>query len=98
MAANSMIAARIRTAQFCSVALATLLLGSWPSFAHPSFHCGKATLPAERFVCASPDLSGLDEMLGRSFTVAVDALGSGGRVPPADQVALAAHRAQCLRR
>ncbi len=80
-----MIAARIRRARFWSATLATLLLGSWPSFAQPSFDCAKATLPAERLICASPDLSGLDEMLGRSFTVAVDKLAAAGACLRTDQ-------------
>jgi uncharacterized protein len=80
-----MIAARMRSAKFCSAALAALLLGSWPSVAQPSFDCGKATLPVERFICASPELSGLDEMLARSYTVAVGKLGEAGACLRVDQ-------------
>jgi uncharacterized protein len=80
-----MIAAYIRSARFLPAALATLLLGSWPSFAQPSFDCAKATLPAERLICASPELSGLDEMLGRSFAVAIDKLAAAGACLRTDQ-------------
>jgi len=80
-----MIAVRLRSARFWSAALATFLLGSWPSYAQPSFDCAKATSPVERFICASPELSGLDEMLGRSFAVAVDKLGDAGACLRTDQ-------------
>jgi uncharacterized protein len=46
---------------------------------------GKATLPVERFICASPELSGLDEMLARSYTVAVGKLGGAGGCLRIDQ-------------
>lgn len=80
-----MIAARTRSARFWSAALASLVLGSWPCFAQPSFDCTKATQPVERLVCASPELSGLDEMLGRSYAVAVDKLAAAGACLRADQ-------------
>jgi uncharacterized protein len=80
-----MVAAHIRSARFCPAALATLLFASSPSFAQPSFDCAKATLPVERLICASPELSGLDEMLGRSFRVAVDKLADAGACLRADQ-------------
>jgi uncharacterized protein len=80
-----MIAAHIRSARFWPAALATLLLGSWPCFAQPSFDCSKATQSVERLICASPELSGLDEMLGRSYAVAVDKLGAAGACLRIDQ-------------
>jgi uncharacterized protein len=80
-----MIAARFRSARLRSAALATVLLGSWPSFAQPSFDCAKATLPAERLICASPEMFGLDEMLARSFAVALDKLGAAGACLRTDQ-------------
>jgi uncharacterized protein len=80
-----MIAAHIRSARLWSAALATLLLGSWPSFAQPSFDCAKATQPVERLICASPEISGLDEMLARSYAVAVDKLAEAGGCLRTDQ-------------
>jgi uncharacterized protein len=77
--------AHIRSARFWSSALATLLFGSWPSFGQPSFDCAKATLPAERLICANPELSGLDEILGRSYAVAVDKLGAASACLRIDQ-------------
>jgi uncharacterized protein len=79
------ISAHIRSARLWSAALATLLLGSGPSFAQPSFDCAKASLPVERLICASPELSGLDEMLGRSYAVAVDKLAEAGACLRIDQ-------------
>jgi uncharacterized protein len=65
---------------FAIVAFDTL-----PAAAQPSFDCNKATLPAERLVCASQTLSGLDEMLARSYTVAVGELGIAGTCLRTDQ-------------
>jgi uncharacterized protein len=80
-----MIAFHIRSARFFPTALATLLLGSLPSFAQPSFDCTKATQPAERLICANPEVSGLDEMLGRSYVVAVEKLAEAGSCLRTDQ-------------
>lgn len=68
-----------------AAALATLLLGAWPSLAQPSFDCTRATLPVERLICASPEISGLDEMLARSFKVAIDKLGEAATCLRTDQ-------------
>jgi uncharacterized protein len=75
----------VRSARSLLLALAALLTGSWPSFAQPSFDCAKATLAVEKLICASPALSGLDEMLGRSFTVAVGKLGDAAGCLRIDQ-------------
>ncbi len=53
--------------------------------AQPSFDCRKATLPVETLVCGSEALSGFDEMLARSYTVAVGELGMAGHCLRTDQ-------------
>jgi uncharacterized protein len=80
-----MTAARIRRAPLWLSAVAILVLGSLPSQAQPSFDCRQARVPVERLICASPELSGLDEMLARSYTVAVGALGMAGGCLRSDQ-------------
>lgn len=66
------------------LAIALLLIVS-PATAEPSFDCKKASLPAERMICASEELSGLDERLARSYTVAVGELGIAGGCLRTDQ-------------
>jgi uncharacterized protein len=80
-----MITAHIRGARFWSAMLAALLFGTWPTFAQPSFDCAKAASPVERLICASPVLSGLDEMLARSYAVALDKLAAAGTCLRIDQ-------------
>src|SRR5215218_3743408 len=80
-----MIATLVRSARICCAVVTALLFGSSPPFAQPSFDCGKAALPAERLICASPELSGLDEMLARSYTVAIDRLADAGSCLRTDQ-------------
>jgi uncharacterized protein len=70
---------------FVLVTFAAVLFGTPPAAAQPSFECSKATLAAERLVCASQTLSGLDEMLARSYTVAVGELGIAGTCLRTDQ-------------
>ena len=65
--------------------VATALLGATPGTAQPSFDCRKATMPAEKLICASPDLSYLDERLAQSYTAAVGELGMAGRCLRIDQ-------------
>jgi uncharacterized protein len=71
--------------RFCFSFLAVLALGALPADAEPSFDCKKASLPAERAICASAELSGLDERLARSYTVAVGELGMAGGCLRIDQ-------------
>jgi uncharacterized protein len=80
-----MIADHIRNPRFCAATLATFLLGSWPSVAQPSFDCTKATQPVERLICANPEVSGLDEMLGRSYAVAIEKLAEASSCLRTDQ-------------
>lgn len=80
-----MTAIRFRHAQCLSVALAALLLGAWAACAQPRLDCAKATGPAERLVCASPELAGLDEMLARALSVAVGKLAGAGNCLHTDQ-------------
>ncbi len=70
---------------FCLIIFCCGQLRCAASHAQPSFDCNKATLPAERLVCASQTLSGLDEMLARSYTVAVGELGIAGTCLRTDQ-------------
>jgi uncharacterized protein len=69
-----------------AAALAVLVLaGTGPTLAQPSFDCAKASLPVERLICASPEVSGLDQMLGRSYAVAVDKLAAAAPCLRVDQ-------------
>src|SRR5262249_24927420 len=80
-----MTAIRFPRAQCLFATLAVLLLGVWPAFAQPRLDCAKTTQPAERLVCASPELAGLDEMLTRALTVAVGKLAEAGNCLHGDQ-------------
>jgi uncharacterized protein len=52
-----------------------------PSVAKPSFDCAKAGSPAEKLVCAEPDLAHLDAALAEDFRAALAAAkGDGARV------------------
>lgn len=75
---------RISRAQWLVMPL-VLILGASPAFAQPSFDCRKANLPAEKLICGSAELSGFDEMLARSYTVAVGELGMAGYCLRLDQ-------------
>ena len=57
-----------RTAVWLAAVLAGFVLGSCPASADgPSFDCQKAGLPAEKAVCADPQLSAIDALIAKAF-------------------------------
>lgn len=86
-----------------SLIAATILLSTLGITATAaSFPCGRATTKVERMICANPELSTLDEQLGRYYAAANIELGSGATCLRDDQrewlrTRNACHDGQCLR-
>ena len=60
-----------------------------------SFDCARATTPVEKMVCASPELSTLDEHMARYYAAARLALGEGGQCLQPDQREWLRRRDRC---
>ncbi|MBB6411224.1 lysozyme inhibitor LprI family protein [Mesorhizobium sangaii] len=59
---------RIRLLAVLATILAGGIVGTAPARADgPSFDCGKATLPAEKAICADPQLSAIDLLVSKAF-------------------------------
>src|SRR5688500_11635896 len=59
------------------------------------FDCAKASLAAEKAVCASPELSGLDAHLSRYYAAARNVLGDASSCLQADQQRWLQRRNSC---
>ena len=72
-----------KTFLFASMLVLLALLASITSPARaataPSFDCAKATIEAERLICASDDLSQLDATMARTYHALRKRLGPAGR-------------------
>jgi uncharacterized protein len=85
-----------------AVLSALSLAGAWPAAA-ASFPCDKATTAVEKSICADPLVSELDEHLGRYYSAARAALGTGKSCLAQDQKSWLKTRnackdAKCLKR
>ncbi|WP_245446349.1 lysozyme inhibitor LprI family protein [Mesorhizobium kowhaii] len=64
-----------------AIILAGGILGTAPARADgPSFDCGKASLPAEKAICADPQLSAIDLLVSRAFKDFEPAFGGDKRM------------------